>query len=158
MEFCRLGPPEIDQLAALEALCFSHPWSKAQLANAFDLPNFASFGLRTPLCEGSGSADSAKLVAYLSFYHNPDELEILNLAVAPPWRGHGYGRQLLRLVLRIAAKMDIRRAVLEVRSGNQPALALYTGQGFVQVGLRRGYYHEQGEDALLLALSPLPGS
>ncbi|MDR0239611.1 MAG: ribosomal protein S18-alanine N-acetyltransferase [Deltaproteobacteria bacterium] len=153
MEFCRLDRNVVDELATLEAQCFTLPWSKEQLANAFGVPHFAAFGLRAPLRKGSGTGDDAPLVAYLSVYHNPDELEILNLAVAPAWRGRGHGARLLRLVLRMAACMGVRRAVLEVRSGNIPALALYKGQGFVQVGRRRGYYRDSGEDALVLELS-----
>jgi ribosomal-protein-alanine N-acetyltransferase len=92
-------------------------------------------------------------VAYNSFYPTPDELEILNLAAAPEWRNRSCGTRLLRFALRMAAKMGIGRAVLEVRSGNAPALALYKGQGFTQVGRRRGYYRDCGEDALVLELS-----
>ena len=152
MEFCRLDHNEIDELATLEALCFTLPWSKIQFAKVFGAPDFAAFGLRAPPRQDSGTEHGAPLVAYISLYHNPDELEILNLAVAPAWRGCGCGARLLRLVLRIAANMGIGRAVLEVRSGNLPALALYKGQGFAQVGRRRGYYRDSGEDALVLAL------
>ena len=136
-------------MTALEELCFTLPWSKEQLAAHLGLAHFAAFGLREPLRQRAG-AESRPLVAYLSFYHNPDELEILNLAVAPAWRGRGCAARLLRLVLRMAAKRGIARAVLEVRSGNAPALALYAGQGFTQTGVRHGYYHDSGEDALVL--------
>ena len=145
LEFFRLGRNELDELAALEGLCFSLPWSKVQLAAHLELPNFAAFGLREP-----SGAEGRPLAAYISFYHNPDELEILNLAVVPAWRGRGCATRLLALVLRMAAQRGIGRAVLEVRSGNAPALALYKGQGFTQVGARRGYYHDNGEDALVL--------
>jgi ribosomal-protein-alanine N-acetyltransferase len=155
MEFFRLGRNELDALAALEALCFTSPWSREQLDKAFRLPNFAVFGLRAPLPANPG-AKGGPLAAYISFYHNPDELEILNLAVTPKWRGRGCGARLLRLALRMAARLGIGRAVLEVRSGNVPALALYKGQGFTQLGRRRGYYQDSGEDALLLALALKP--
>ena len=140
-------------MAALERLCFTLPWSKEQLAGHLALPNFAAFGLRAPPGKSSGMEGAAPLLAYLSFYHSPYELEILNLAVAPAWRGRGCGARLLRLVLRMGVNMGIGRAVLEVRSGNLAALALYTGQGFTQVGRRPGYYHDSGEDALVLELS-----
>ena len=153
LEFFRLGHNELDALAALERLCFTLPWSKEQLAGHLALPNFAAFGLRAPPRQISEAKGDATLFAYLSFYHSLDELEILNLAVAPEWRGRGCGSRLLRLVLRTGANMGIGRAVLEVRSGNIAALALYKGQGFTQVGRRPGYYHDSGEDALVLELS-----
>ena len=152
LEFFRLSRNELDALAELEKLCFTLPWSREQIAGHFELPNFAAFGLRAPPGQSSGAENAAGPAAYISFYHSPDELEILNLAVAPEWRGRGCGTRLLRLVLRMAAKKGLRRAVLEVRSGNAPALALYAGQGFTQVGRRRGYYHDSGEDALVLEL------
>ena len=153
MEFVRLDRNASDELATLEGLCFALPWSKEQFAKVFDLPNFAAFGLRAPRWKESGMEGDAPLAAYISLYHNPDELEILNLAVAPEWRGRGCGSRLLRLVLRMAVKMGIGRAVLEVRSGNTPALALYTGRGFAQVSRRIGYYRDSGEDALVLECS-----
>ena len=152
LEFFRLGHDELDALAELESRCFTLAWSKEQLAGQFGLPNFAAFGLRAAQRQHSGMKGEAPLVAYISLYHSPDELEILNLAVVPEWRGRGCASRLLRLVLRMAAKMGMRRAVLEVRSGNLPALALYAGQGFTQIGRRRGYYHDSGEDALVLEL------
>jgi len=152
LEFFRLGRNDLDALAAFERLCFTLPWSKEQLAGHLALPNFAAFGLRAPLRKNSGAKGDATLLAYLSFYHSPDELEILNLAVAPAWRVCGYGARLLRLVLDMGANMGIGRAVLEVRAGNLAALALYKGQGFAQVGRRRGYYRDNGEDALVLEL------
>ena len=153
IECCRLDLKDIDEFSALEALCFTLPWSREQLAAALELPSFAAFGLRAPPRPGSGAGEKAPLVAYISLYHNPDELEILNLAVAPAWRRRGCGARLLRLVLRTAANMGIGRAVLEARSGNIPALALYKGQGFTQVGRRRGCYRDSGEDALVLELA-----
>jgi ribosomal-protein-alanine N-acetyltransferase len=153
LEFLRLSRNELDALAALEELCFTSPWSKEQLAKVFGLPNFAAFGLRAPRREISGAENKSPLVAYISLYHTQNELEILNLAVTPDWRGCGCGTRLLRHVLRMAAKMSIGRAVLEVRSGNVPALALYKGHGFTQTGRRRGYYRDSGEDALVLELA-----
>ena len=153
LEFFRLSRNELDALAELEKLCFTLPWRKEQIAGHFGLPNFAVFGLRTPPGKDSGADNETGLAAFISFYHNADELEILNLAVAPEWRRRGCGARLLRLVLRMAAKKGIGRAVLEVRSGNAPALALYAGQGFTRVGRRRGYYHDSGEDALVLELA-----
>lgn len=93
-----------------------------------------------------------ELVAYVSVYHTSDELEILNIAVRADRRNRGYGRRLLGLVLRIAEKMGIVRAVLEVRVTNAPAIGLYSFFGFVQAGIRRAYYPDTGEDALVYVL------
>ena len=83
--------------------------------------------------------------------HTGDELEILNLAVRPHIRRLGHGKRILRIVLRLARKMDINTVLLEVRTGNKAAIALYEGCGFLKVGRRRNYYADTGEDALVYA-------
>ena len=152
MKFFRLSHNDLDELADLEGRCFTLRWSREQFAKAFELPHFAAFGLRAPPGKQHGTEGNAPLAAYISLYQTPDELEILNLAVTPELRGRGCATRLLRLTLHMAAEIGIGRAVLEVRSGNMPALALYKGLGFTQVGRRCGYYRDNEEDALVLAL------
>ena len=134
----------------LERRCFSLPWSEEQCRAAFAQPAFAAFGLWS----------GARLLAYISLYHIGappgasyapcGELEILNLAVEPTARRRGCGRRLLLLALQAGRKMGMQKAILEVREGNGPALALYRASGFVQTGRRRRYYADTGEDALVL--------
>lgn len=128
-------------MAAIERRCFSLPWSASQCANALAQKNFAAFGLWRP----------AGLFAYISLYHAGGELEILNLAVDPDMRRQGHGANLLALVLQAANKMGMQKAVLEVRRSNFAAIALYGKNGFRQVGIRTGYYPDNGEDALIFS-------
>ncbi len=126
------------------------PWSEEQCRAAFAQAAFAAFGLY----------GGVRLVAYISLYHAgapagasyapSGELEILNLAVEPDARRQGCGRRLLSLALQAGRKMGMQKAILEVREGNGAAIALYLGSGFVQVGRRRRYYADTGEDALVL--------
>lgn len=141
-EFFRLTVQDVDAVVPLEQACFSLPWSTEQFFAAFEQGHFAAFGLR----DGQGA-----LLGYVSFYHALDELEILNIAVAPHCRRQGKGRELLALALQVAKKMGIERAVLEVRVHNGPALRLYEGLGFACVGRRPKYYADTGEDALIYA-------
>lgn len=124
----------------LEARCFSLPWQEEQFQLAFTQQVFNVFGLK----------HEGRLVAYLSFYHTADEMEILNLAVAPDCRRRGYGKRLLGLVLQISHKMGIHQGYLEVRRTNTAARNLYAMFGFAQVGIRKGYYTDTGEDALVM--------
>lgn len=140
--FHKLGVQDLEQLLLLEQRCFSYPWSAKQ----FDL------ALRQELFNVFGFKDGANLLAYLSFYHTGEEMEIFNLGVLPRSRRNGLARRLLWLVLQIGRKMGIRYAFLEVREGNTAARNLYAGFGFEQVGLRKRYYPDNGEDALLLRL------
>lgn len=145
--FVRLGPENSPELVALERQCFSLPWTEQEFAGAFGQTCFSVFGLRETRQDAQN-----ELVAYASVYHTSDELEILNIAVRTDRRNREYGRRLLGLVLRIAEKMGIVRAVLEVRVTNAPAIRLYRFFGFTQAGVRRGYYPDTGEDALVYVL------
>lgn len=137
--FRRLGPADADSMYRLEACCFSLPWSAAQCRAAFAQQAFMAFGLLR----------EEELVAYISFYHIGDEVEILNLAVLPTERRSGHGRRILQLVLQAAAKMGIQNVLLEVRTGNLPAVALYESCGFRRLGVRSRYYPDTNEDALI---------
>ncbi len=146
LTFSKLSNEDAEQLLTLEQLCFSHPWDARQFNLAFEMELFYVFGLK----EGD------RLLAYLSFYHSVDEMEILNFAVAPQFRRLGIGRRLLGLVLQIGSKMGIERVVLEVRNSNVAARNLYACFGFEQVGLRKAYYPDNREDALILQLLCAP--
>ncbi|WP_084457960.1 ribosomal protein S18-alanine N-acetyltransferase [Desulfocurvus vexinensis] len=140
--FDRLGLDDLPALVALERRCFSMPWGEREFRLGLAGGVFKVFGLRGP--QG--------LAAYISFHHVLDEMEVLNIAVHPHLRRRGLGARLLGLALGICAGLGVRHAHLEVRMGNAPARALYARFGFVQAGLRRGYYTDTGEDAVLMAL------
>ncbi len=125
---------------ALEGQCFSCPWTEAQYAQVLDASRLMVVGAK----------HGGELLGYCSFYHSGDELEILNLATAPQWRRLGLGRRMLAFVLRIGQQMGIQQVVLEVRVTNHAARQLYTSMGFVQAGIRKKYYPDTGEDALVL--------
>ncbi len=131
-------------LAALEARVFADSWAAARFAELLGQDRFLA----------AGAFDARGLRAYLTAYSLAGELEIVNVAVDPALRGQGLGTRLLRFFLDRARGLGATRAVLEVRAGNAPALALYRGQGFEEIGLRRGYYADTGEDALILAWTP----
>lgn len=142
-----LSADDADDIARLERQCFSLPWSAELYRSAFAQSSFIALGRR----------ERDELVGYLTAYHTPDELEILNLAVRPDKRRRGHARALLAAALRTACKTGILSAVLEVRRTNTPAIALYESLGFSRAGVRRAYYPDTGEDALVYVLAlPTP--
>jgi ribosomal-protein-alanine N-acetyltransferase len=149
----RATPDDPRALAALEAACHSHPWTESQLREevAYGPPG-AVLVLR-----GRGRADEAwgDIRAYCVYRVTLDEMHILNVAVAPGWRRWGLGRWLVRFAMGKAVRDGARRAFLEVRASNREALSLYVGLGFVRAGVRRGYYSEPREDAVLLVRDAL---
>jgi ribosomal-protein-alanine N-acetyltransferase len=142
-EFSRLGLCDLDDLVTLEKVCFPHAWTEQQFWLCLKQKVYYIFGLKK----------KSKLTAYISFYHMADEMEILKLAVHPAHRRKGLGKHLLGLVLQNCIKMGIEQAYLEVRRSNTAAYALYTGFGFIQTGVRKEYYPDNKEDALILFLN-----
>lgn len=151
-------------LAALEAVCFTLPWSeeqyKAVLRAGADklagLPEQDKEGVKAlfllPAPIFGMRAKNGGIAAYLSLglHHAATELEIYNIAVRPELRGAGLGYKLLSFALCEAAARGFLRAVLEVRPSNNAALALYSRLGFTTCGRRKCYYTDTGEDALVL--------
>ena len=83
-----------------------------------------------------------------------DEAHLANFAVHPAHRREGIGRALLWTGLQLLAKKGASVAFLEVRAGNIPAISLYKKTGFTQVSVRKKYYQDNHEDALLMNLEP----
>ncbi len=139
---------DLPAVLAIEAVSFPHPWSETLF-----LDELARGGITRAraLEEREGEGGAWTLRGYLLAWLIEDEFHINNLAVDPGRRGRGLAAFLLRAALAEAAGEGARAAMLEVRSGNAPALALYAREGFCVAGLRQGYYQD-GEDALLLTL------
>jgi ribosomal-protein-alanine N-acetyltransferase len=145
----RALPADVRALAALEAACFTHPWTPAQIREEIArVPPDMVLVLEGP---GSPGGTPAGIRAYCSFRLVVDEMHVMNLAVDPAHRRQGLARRLLALAMARAARAGARRALLELRAGNREALALYQSLGFGSLGVRRAYYREPTEDALVLA-------
>ena len=139
-------PADVPQIAALERLCFSDPWSEGSVAG--ELENELSLWL---VAEEDGV-----VLGYVGSQSVPPDCDILNLAVAHGARRRHIGRQLLQALLEALHSRGIERVFLEVRPTNAPARALYAAFGFEEVGRRKGYYVNPIEDALILRKELLP--
>ena len=142
---CRIRDARDEDLGALvelEQACFSLPWTREQLAG--ELPDARHEFLVAEDNDG-------RVIGYIGMMTVLDEGYISNVAVAPAARRCGIGRALVKEMLARAAKRELSFVTLEVRAGNESAIALYASEGFVPVGLRRGYYERPKEDALLMS-------
>ena len=139
-------PADVPQIAALERLCFSDPWSEGSVAG--ELENELSLWL---VAETDG-----RIQGYIGSQSVPPDCDILNLAVAPDARRQGLGRQLLQALLDALHRHGIERVFLEVRPTNVPARALYAALGFEEIGRRKEYYVNPVEDALILRKELFP--
>ena len=142
----RMVREDLDQVLAIENASFSMPWSK----NLF-LAEFRNrpVSLMLAALEPDGQRT---VLGYIVCWVFVDEVHILDLAVKPEIRKHNIGRRLVLAALRTAYEWGGRRAFLEVRQSNKPALRLYGVLGFSQVQLRKEYYDQPLEDAVVMEL------
>jgi [ribosomal protein S18]-alanine N-acetyltransferase len=140
---------DLDAVLHIERASFPAPWSRQAFLHELERNRVA--GLWVARARRPEDADGVPaVVGYLCLWAVADEVHVTNLAVDPAWRGQGIGRFLLGTLLIHHRGSGARRAFLEVRPGNVEARRLYEGLGFREVGRRRGYYVDTGEDALLL--------
>lgn len=128
------------EIAELEKLCFSSPWSEKELCSSASLPYAVYF---TAFYDGS-------IAGYAGMYAAADEGVINNIAVFPQYRRRGIASGLINALAAEGGKRSLTKLCLEVRASNAAALSLYEKNGFYRVGLRRGYYTAPKEDAVLL--------
>jgi ribosomal-protein-alanine N-acetyltransferase len=136
---------DLPSVLAIESASFSTPWSRSMFLNELKANPYSNL---FTACEGPGGI----VVGYVCFWVLLDELYLLNLAVLPAIRRRGLGKELTRFALRFGWEKGARKATLEVRAGNRPAIRLYEKMGFKAAGIRPGYYHEPREDALVMVL------
>jgi [ribosomal protein S18]-alanine N-acetyltransferase len=138
---------EIDQVLAIEQASFSMPWSR----NLF-LSEFRSPGVSTLLVSLASDAPPRMVTGYIVYWLVEDEMHILNLAVAQPYRRRGIARQLVLDAIKRAYAKGARRAFLEVRTSNTAAQKLYSNLGFTGSFVRKDYYDLPTEDAVIMTL------
>ena len=141
MEIVRMTAGHVTQVATLEAVCFRDPWSERSVASELD----------NPLSLWLVALDGERVAGYIGSQTVLGESDMMNVAVHPDYRRRGIAEELiLALVEAVKAEMDSHCLTLEVRASNDPAIALYRKLDFEQIGLRRNYYRNPKEDALIL--------
>ncbi len=139
---------DLDGVLAIEDASFNNPTTREWYEAELKRPEVCHiYVLRTTDC---------LVAAFCAFWRVDDQIHINNLAVRPELRGQGLASRLLADVMAELAVAGATRATLEVRRSNVPALRLYAKAGFVEAGVRRNYYTQPVEDALVLVRSPAP--
>lgn len=128
-------------MAQIEADTFSDPWS---------LESF----LKEAETEGHtyivAEAEDGTLAGYCGCWNVAGEGQIFNVAVRRELRGGGIGRKLMTELLRLGEADGITAFTLEVRAGNTPAIQLYHSLGFTDAGIRKNFYDNPTEDAIIM--------
>jgi len=134
---------DLDAIAEIARASLPHPWTRAMFAQELSAqPLSRSYVLRT--------ADGI-VAGFCTCWLILDELHINTIAVRPEFRRQGIARQIVAHVLDEARAQGARRAMLEVRASNSAAIRLYDTCGFATDSVRKGYYPDPPEDALVLA-------
>ncbi|HZA53422.1 MAG TPA: ribosomal protein S18-alanine N-acetyltransferase [Candidatus Udaeobacter sp.] len=148
MSFRPMTAADLDAVMAIERSSFAYPWS----------PRFFLQELQVPCARSILGEINQRIVGYVLFWLLPDEIDVHNLAVHSEFRRRGIGRLLLQQVVIEARCRSSNRVTLEVRQSNVAAQKLYESLGFTTTAVRRGYYSDNGEDALAMALEVKPES
>ena len=142
----RMRIDDLAQVLNIENISFRTPWSK----NAF---RFELMDNPNSHCWVAELDDT--LAGFVVCWLIVDEMHIASIAVDPKYRGNGISKKLIITGLSELIPIGARLATLEVRAGNHVAQSLYRYFGFDEVGLRKGYYQDTREDALLMTVEPL---
>lgn len=168
----------IQSIASLEKTIFSDPWSEAMLSDTFkydynhvltidrtgaltahsqDYVNHVSMpgGLSNEISYelSDEKSDRGGIAGYIIYSNVAGESELLRVAVDESCRGKGYASILMKEMLKNLAEEQTEKCILEVRSQNAVAIGLYNKFGFTEIGVRKGYYKEPDEDALIMEVS-----
>lgn len=140
IEIRTMEPQDVPQIAELEKVCFSDPWSEKSIISELDNP------LSCWLVAVSGE----QVVGYVGSQTVLDGSDMMNIAVSPDFRRKGIAESLIEALISFLRERGSRCLILEVRASNVPAIALYEKLGFLEIGRRRNYYRNPKEDALIL--------
>ncbi len=140
-----LTAADLDGVLEIEAESFNNPTTREWYERELERPEVCFiYVLRTP---------TVRVAAFCAFWRVADQAHINNLAVRPELRGRGLGSQMLEAIVLEAQRLGAEGLTLEVRRSNIAAQRLYLRAGFREAGVRKNYYTQPVEDALILAKS-----
>jgi ribosomal-protein-alanine N-acetyltransferase len=134
---------DVARVAAIEAASFSSAWKPHTFISLLDTSGPELWVLEHP---------EDGVIGYFVLWCVMDQAELANIAVADGHRGHGLGAVLFERMLDVGRKRGVTSVYLEVRASNEAAIGLYERFGFTQIGVRKRYYDQPREDALVMLL------
>jgi ribosomal-protein-alanine N-acetyltransferase len=150
VDFRRLELRDLNDIERIERTSYPTPWSRSMFAGELAKPSSISLGAFDP--------ESHELLGFLIISRYVDAWHVMNLAVAPKHRRQGIASTLLERLFELTSGEGRRGYTLEVRVSNEVAIKLYEQAGFKARGVRRGYYTDNREDALIMWRDPVPPS
>lgn len=142
----RLEPHDLETVDEIERASYPTPWSRSMFIAELRKPSSVAIG---------AYAEGGELVGYAFVSRYVDAWHVMNVAVATEFRRRGIATTLLQRVFEVTANDPQRGYTLEVRVSNAEAIRLYEKLGFEPRGIRRGYYTDNREDALIMWREPV---
>jgi ribosomal-protein-alanine N-acetyltransferase len=147
IEFRKLKLRDLTAIEEIERTSYPTPWSRSMFAGELAKPS--------SVCLGAIDSENEELVGYLIISRYVDAWHVMNIAVASEYRRRGIARSLMERLFVVTARDARRGYTLEVRVSNEAAIRLYEELGFKTRGIRRGYYTDNREDALIMWKDPV---
>ena len=136
-----MGESDIARVMEIERASFITPWTEGMFRSQL---RFKDVAINLVLVE------EETIIGYAAAWIAYDEIHLLSIAVVPERRRHGFGDTILDAVMKRGTVRGAARVILEVREGNAAARAFYLTRGFLEIGKRRRYYSDTGEDAIVM--------
>jgi ribosomal-protein-alanine N-acetyltransferase len=147
IEYRKLKLRDLNSIEEIERSSYPTPWSRSMFAGELAKPS--------SICLGAIDTDRNELVGYLIISRYVDAWHVMNVAVADSYRRRGVASGLMERLFEATARDSRRGYTLEVRVSNEAAIRLYERLGFKARGIRRGYYTDNREDALIMWKDPV---
>lgn len=144
----RMTMDDVDGVYAVEIGTFVDAWSRDAFVS----------DMKNPVARYLVAEQDGKIIGYAGAWVILDESHITNIAVLKEHRGQGTGKRLTHELLQYLSNLGAAYATLEVRRSNEIAQNLYKSLGFVQLGVRKRYYADNGEDALIMVCDHMPAA
>lgn len=141
VEFTKAKNNHIEQIHEIEKISFITPWSYESIEQDVLHHDIAKYYVATI---------DVKVVGYIGFWYVEDEAHIVTFAISEDFRKLGIGKELLEFGIREMKKLDITGFTLEVRESNMAAYNLYNKCNFIKKGIRKKYYSDTNEDAIIM--------
>ena len=142
LDIIPLSEEHIDEIIKIENESFGDPWSRQMFIDLLILDYAVCFA----------AIENNEISGYLIAYDIAPEIEIMNIAVKESKRGRKIATKLFGEIFEYAKDKNIEKFTLEVRPSNVNAIGLYKKLGFIIVGVRKNYYNNPKEDAILMSL------
>jgi len=145
----RATEKDVNQIADLDKICFSVPWSEQAFGKELKENKLAFYIL-------AEMKETGQIIGYAGVWLIQGEGHITNVAVHPEFRRKHIGMAIVDVLIKESRKLgEIKTFTLEARKSNTAAIELYKKFGFLVVGIRKGYYQENNEDAVIMWTSPM---